>query len=452
MPKFKVGVVPPGTHHPATGPFTATRARSKHWADTFRRMKAAGIKVPLAWGHQPKAEPADEAKTQADKEYWLSKYNAGYVDDAMVEPDGTLSIIADAPGVTVENGAAVTTAKMPDGSTVKCSISEVSGAFRDWTSGAGVHYPDSMIHVALTPLPVVADQAGFIPLSNSAPITGEIRLSLATLISHEGVRMADDLNLEGEDDGGKGGEDDGGESAGGDGKKKSDDGGAIDSSVEDADDSELITEASAEMEELGIHIPDDLSSCQEWVRHLITAIKTHKSTKSMAEGEGAAAGAVAGEQAAGAAQATPPSTESPPMMMSLTDLKDPIQKTMFNRIAKTESEKRAARITQLARRRWSDGTPCVPPGEIDDLRKMAGGVLLSLTPDGDPVETEVDRILSRLERMLPSVLLSTRFDGAKPAPSPMDAEAEQAGPDPREWAKKSGLRVREVAANSNGTK
>lgn len=45
----------------------------------------------------------------------------------------------------------------------------------------------------------------------------------------------------------------------------------------------LLKEASAEANELGIMVPDDATDAEEWIEHFITAVKTHKGTKAMAE-------------------------------------------------------------------------------------------------------------------------------------------------------------------------
>ena len=115
MARFKTKLVPVGTHHARSGEFKVGAERTRAWVDRLKRMRAAGIRIPVAWGHQPKAEPADEEKSKSDTEYWLSKFNAGHVEDASVEADGTMSVTVDAPGVTVKDGQALTTAKLPDG-------------------------------------------------------------------------------------------------------------------------------------------------------------------------------------------------------------------------------------------------------------------------------------------------------------------------------------------------
>ena len=372
MSKFKSRLVPIGKHQPRNGEFVVDLARNERWLKNFQAMKKAGIKVPLAWGHQPKAEPANEEKTKADKEYWLSKYNAGYVEDAYLDKDGTLGIVADSPAVEInDKGEAVTTATLPDGRQVKCAIAEVSGAFRDWKDGTGRAWPDSLIHVALTPLPVIANQEGFTPIPEPELRAGEVRLSLATYLA-----MPDEMNDQNDIDtaGGAGGEKDenpfakeGGESEGGEGGGKDDIMG-------------MMKELSDALATMGIMIEPGKSP-KEYIQHMLTAVNTHQATKDIhgggaGEGEGGGAGGEAEASSnEGAGAATPPQTESPPMMMSkstylsLADIKEPVMKAMFIDRQDTGRKTNQARINALERRRLpGTNLPAIPPSKIAKWR------------------------------------------------------------------------------------
>jgi hypothetical protein len=453
VPRFKTRLVPTGIHHPRNGEFRVDKARNTRWVKQFKAMKAAGIKVPLAWGHQPKAEPADEATSKADKEYWLSKFNAGYIEDVYLDPDGTLGVIADSPGVEVnDKGEAVTTARFDDGRTVKCAIAEVSGAFRDWKDGTGKDWPDSLIHVAMTPLPVIGGQEGFTPLPESPLAKGEVRLSLATYLAADPADVAAETGTD--DAGGAAGADDNpfppkkegeGEGGGADGKKDR----LLDKMKQLSD--ALATE--------GIMVePGD--DAETYLDHMLTAINTHQATKDIHGGGGEGGGEAEVAAGEGGGAATPPQTESPPMMMStnlsLANITDPTQKVMFKRLETVERQKRTARINALSKRRHpSTNLPIIAPAVIDRLRKSAETVQLSLSQEtGEPVETELDRQLSLLEETLPSIAAGAWKDGARVVESPLTAAPD----DPKatkELAKTMVARVgmdRPEMANGNGKK
>lgn len=178
-------ILSPGVYHAPQGRLHATPERVKRWADTFRRMKANGIRVPVCWGHQPGAIPGD-GQDKAGRQYELSRFNAGYVTNMQRTADGDLEGELDIPGAEVdEDGNLVTWAKMPDGRKVRCAIKEVSAAIRDWQDGSGRQWPDAIMHVALVPLPVVAGQEGFEASLATESEPGEIHLSLSAYLGGE---------------------------------------------------------------------------------------------------------------------------------------------------------------------------------------------------------------------------------------------------------------------------
>lgn len=186
MATFKKVILSPGVYHAPQGTLHATPGRVRGWAKTFARMNQNGIRVPICWGHQPGAIPG-EGKGKADRQYELSRYNAGYIRNLSVSDDGDLEGELDIPGADVdEDGNLITWAEMPDGRKVRCAIKEVSAAIRDWQDGSGRKWPDAITHVALVPLPVVAGQTGFeTTLGTDAGVPGEIHLSLATYLGPE---------------------------------------------------------------------------------------------------------------------------------------------------------------------------------------------------------------------------------------------------------------------------
>lgn len=202
MAKVWKVLIRPGAYQAPQGRLEATASRCRRWAATFQRMKRAGIRVPVCWGHQPGAIPGENAD-KATRQYLLSKYNAGYLDDLVCGPDGALKALLDVPGAERDReGNLVTWAKLPDGRKVPCAIKEVSAAIRDWRDGKGRDWPDAIIHVALVTLPVMAEQEGFAAAGagndTNAGGPGEVHLSLSDLLYTLGTEtnMPDDLMLE----------------------------------------------------------------------------------------------------------------------------------------------------------------------------------------------------------------------------------------------------------------
>ena len=173
MARVQIAALRPGAYQTRQGAFDASPARLRGYADRFAAMKAAGIKVPIAWGHQPGAKP-DDGTDLATRRYLASKFNAGYLDDAELDPEsGELRLMGDVPGAEVEDGKLCTWTMLPDGRKVRSAIGEVSVKVDNWTDGQGRFWPDSLIHLALTPLPVMGGQEGFRALSTEAGENGD---------------------------------------------------------------------------------------------------------------------------------------------------------------------------------------------------------------------------------------------------------------------------------------
>src|SRR5579859_5265625 len=151
----------------------------RDWTERFRQMRARGIKIPAAWGHQSRAQPIEPD----DREQQLAQFNAGYLTDLRFTRDQELVGEFDIPGAEKdESGNVVTMAETPDGLKLKCAIGEVSASINDWTDGKKETWKDSIVHVALTPLPVWHGQDSFQPVSEP-PATTETRLSLSLLFA-----------------------------------------------------------------------------------------------------------------------------------------------------------------------------------------------------------------------------------------------------------------------------
>src|SRR5262245_35198331 len=160
MARFRKTVIRPGEYLSPDGPVHIDAARLHRWAHTFRQMASRGIKIPFCWGHQPDGRPEED---EADYQNRVARYTAGYLTDLYVDPlTGGLVAEGDAPGVEPDGkGHLVHWVRLPDGREVKSAVGEVSIGIDDWTDGSGRCWPDSIIHLAATPLPVWHGQDGF---------------------------------------------------------------------------------------------------------------------------------------------------------------------------------------------------------------------------------------------------------------------------------------------------
>src|SRR5438105_6222532 len=170
MAKVTIKALSPGTKETRTGSVTVTRQRCRHYADQFRQFKERGIRVPAVWGHQFAAMPVTAGGVD-DAAYKAARFNAGYVEDARIDPaDGGLLVTADVPGAKLENGKLLSVATLADGTPVTTAIAEVSPMIGgSWKDGTGKVWDDIFAHLALTPYPVQAGQPGFAALATAPP-------------------------------------------------------------------------------------------------------------------------------------------------------------------------------------------------------------------------------------------------------------------------------------------
>lgn len=150
-----------GKHHAKGGTLDATPAWAQAKVDQFQKLKSKGIKPPVAWGHTLSALPLDPQKAQDEQRFQSSKFKAGDVTGLSIEGD-KLFFEAEIPAVKRidEHGNLIHEIEI-EGKKVEGAISEVSGGFMDWMDGTGELHQDALIHVALCPLPVSANQSGF---------------------------------------------------------------------------------------------------------------------------------------------------------------------------------------------------------------------------------------------------------------------------------------------------
>lgn len=169
--RFVKDLIQAGTFHPpGRERVTFTDADIEQMMVNGRAMLSAGVNVPLAWDHEPTAKPRTPSEVAAHR----AKNTLGNVADFRFSPDGRLEVLA-----AVDDDA--------DGKQVLKTKFVSPGLQQNFKDGNGTVYPGwSVIHAAVTPRPVNADQRPFQQLSHGA--TGKIVcLSLADL---EPVNMA----------------------------------------------------------------------------------------------------------------------------------------------------------------------------------------------------------------------------------------------------------------------
>lgn len=181
MAKFKKKVLEEGRYQSPDGMIDITKDRIKHWAASFQKMKAAGLKIPIPWGHQSKASPDYD-----EREFYESKYNGGYLEDLQADKNGCLIAIVDIP-------------KEDDAQRIGTTVREVSPQVETkWKDGRGKVWDDVITHIALVTHPVVPGQDNFEVYEDAPKPEGATRLSLKQKLSKGDSPMADEVeDLEG---------------------------------------------------------------------------------------------------------------------------------------------------------------------------------------------------------------------------------------------------------------
>jgi hypothetical protein len=125
--------------------------RIQRFISTFRKMRKAGHEICVPWGHYLNAAPHEEA-------FLRSRFNAGYVVDLYSDDQGRLIARCTVPpGMEVDtNGDLIDPVH-------HTRIREVSAGIGDFVDGDGTYWEDAILHVALTPHPVLQKHAKILP-------------------------------------------------------------------------------------------------------------------------------------------------------------------------------------------------------------------------------------------------------------------------------------------------
>lgn len=151
MPKFTKNILQVGTYHSPDGEVTVTPDRLKHWAESFKRMKAANIGIPVGWDHDD--DPANSIPVQFSTKRGKRRPangTAGYLDDFTVSKDGQSATIAlDIP-------------RAEDAEKVRHNLAYVSPViYEQWVDGKKTSHEDCITHVDLVQHPVDNSQSKF---------------------------------------------------------------------------------------------------------------------------------------------------------------------------------------------------------------------------------------------------------------------------------------------------
>lgn len=383
MAKVSKTLLRTGVYSAPQGEFRADRARLERLVGTFQRMKAAGIRVPVSWGHSPFALPGDD-HARASQQFWLGCHNAGYLPDLKLTPDGRFEASLDVPGCELDaQGDLVHWIKLPDGRQVRGKVGEVSVGVRPWRDGTGKDWGESLVHVALTPLPVAHGTGGFTATLSrsfdSAPGEG-FTLSLTNMtrtLSAE-APVADDLM-----------EDETPEA-----------GAEIETEAEAPSESPPEGEGSAHFKSAleylrghGIAMPEDTTE-QNFLERICVACHALENQAEEVTGEDLDGdGTVGGDDDLGLDDA--PIEEQRPMMMSLSTVSDPATHAMLSREQEAHRKKLLKQIDALCARG-------LKPEGADALRAKAGEYTLSLDGEYNPAPKQLDLLLSLLDESLPA--------------------------------------------------
>lgn len=149
MPTFTKDCLYPGKYRLADGrTFEAKKTDPPALATRLNEMRAAGLHIPLCWGHQDDSKPLTEAERKAN----AAKFNLGFAVDANAN-QGFLETILDVP---LDEDAK----RLPSSRFVSPRIEN------DFIDSTGKKWPgQSIIHFAVTPRPVQHNQQPFKPVS-----------------------------------------------------------------------------------------------------------------------------------------------------------------------------------------------------------------------------------------------------------------------------------------------
>lgn len=403
-----------GKHHAQGGELDATA----EWVDEkiaqAARMMGKGIRLPFIWGHQSEGWPLDPKARKDKRQLTEAKFNAGYV-DKIERIDDRVFVEGEIPAVKRidESGNLIHDVELSDGSKAEAAISEVSAGFDTWTDGKKEKHQDCLIHVALCTHPVYADQGGFALAEENRP---PILLSGSTwfgtsdpIVDADSTRtelaaMADDPNKKKP---AETTEKVTAEKPGDDQQKK--DGG--EDKPEASKPGEETPERSvaqtcqeiSQYLELGLpdNMPDNAEKALEWI-YIAACVKGKPAPTEELTMADAAAGSIGN-----------------PLMLSAAMKGDGAAATLAKNLDKSTRAALKSRIEALKAR----GVP-----DVKDLLDELPRLELSISPEGEVIDTHLHKTLTMLEKHLPTrkeLAADSELTDAEPPATGKGDKAEQ---------------------------
>ena len=169
MARFKKALLKCGTYHSPDGKIEVTPERLKHFADTFAKMSAADLGIPVGYDHSDdpaKTVPLSLAALKGPAPR-SAKDSVGWLDQINLSPDGqSLEFTLEIPDEAAAKKA-------------ETNVVEVSPIiYPAWKDGQGREWRDCITHVDLVNHPVDAGQTPFTPVPAPASIACGLRMSL----------------------------------------------------------------------------------------------------------------------------------------------------------------------------------------------------------------------------------------------------------------------------------
>lgn len=385
--KFVKQILRPGTYRAKTPTgerrtekFTAERLKA--FADTHKKMRDKGLKIPAPWFHNG-AGPSNKVGRS-------SKDNAGFWDRFWVEQDGTLYGEIDVP-------------REEDASKIGTTVQEVSIFSRpEWEDGDGEVWKDAILHAALVTRPIAARQENF------KPVADELAIAMSDFVMANDFEPPKKKKPPFDPKAAKGGNDEGGD--GSDDEESDDEEGSDNEAtnsfgkggnaaegepkqpeIPDASGAS-VADALVCLAQVGLKLPDD-TSVQNLIERIIVA---------------AGAIAAAGDDGTGDPNEMPPNGKERPLPIVMSQEGIEMSAEHLLAYASKQASKEYRDRIQAA---IANGQ-CTPHFAKTKLLPMLEGFALSFDDEtGDPVKTNLDVALEALEHLPQNMLTKVRTTG-----------------------------------------
>jgi len=169
----------------------ASRARAKHWKRQFDELTKLGYKIPVPWGHALESIPLTRvvmSSLSRETEAELARQNASYLDDMQVRDDGVWVKFEAPPGYRVEGDDLIN-------ERTHTKIRDVSAGLGNMVDGQGNFRRDVILHVALVTYPIAPSGGFTAALSSVRESSCSFTCALSSSMRESDMaRDADDLD------------------------------------------------------------------------------------------------------------------------------------------------------------------------------------------------------------------------------------------------------------------